>query len=84
MKEGGMTVAALNALAPIVLLIGLGYFLKRARVLDEAFWPQAERICYFVLLPALFFHGTATAEIGNYPPGASLSRSSPRRWFFPL
>ncbi|MDI9848712.1 AEC family transporter [Rhodoblastus sp. 17X3] len=64
-----MTVAALNALAPVVLLIGLGHFLKRCRALDEAFWPQAERICYFVLLPALFFHGTATAEIGELPAG---------------
>jgi hypothetical protein len=68
-RKLSMTVAALNALAPVVLLISLGYSLKRFRVLDEAFWPQAERISYFVLLPTLFFHGMATADIGELPAG---------------
>ncbi|HUO54958.1 MAG TPA: AEC family transporter [Rhodoblastus sp.] len=64
-----MTVATLNALLPVILLIALGHVLKRFGVLNEAFWPQAERISYFVLLPSLFFHGLATAKIGDLPAG---------------
>lgn len=57
----------LLALAPIVLLIGLGYGLKRTRFLDDGFWPQAERLSYYVLLPALFLHGLATADVHELP-----------------
>lgn len=64
-----MTAAALHALLPVVLLIALGHVLKRFAVLDQAFWPQAERLSYFILLPALFFHSLATAHIGDLPAG---------------
>ena len=64
-----MTVATLYALLPVILLIALGHALKRLGVLDAAFWPQAERISYYVLLPTLFFHGLATANIGDLPAG---------------
>ncbi|OZA01109.1 MAG: transporter, partial [Rhizobiales bacterium 17-65-6] len=62
-----MTVAVLLALLPVVLLILLGIALKQRRFLAEAFWPQAERLGYFVLLPALFFHGLATATLDQLP-----------------
>lgn len=55
------------ALLPIILLIGLGIELRRRRFLAEAFWPQAERLGYFILLPALFFHGLATARLDAVP-----------------
>ena len=55
------------ALTPIVLLIGLGHLMRRAEFLPESFWPQAERLCYFVLLPALFAHGLATADLDSVP-----------------
>ena len=57
----------LLALAPIVLLIALGYAMRRAAFLPETFWPQAERLSYFVLLPALFIHGLATADLSAVP-----------------
>ncbi|WP_332683429.1 AEC family transporter [Bosea sp. (in: a-proteobacteria)] len=59
--------AILLALAPIALLIGLGHAMHRRRFLPDAFWPQAERLCYFVLLPALFIHALATADIRGVP-----------------
>lgn len=62
-----MTGAVLLALVPIVLLIGLGHALRRTGFLAEAFWPQAERLAYFVLLPALFLHGLATTRLGALP-----------------
>lgn len=55
------------ALLPIILLIGLGTALRRPVLLGPEFWPQAERLCYFVLLPALFFHGLATARLDDLP-----------------
>jgi predicted permease len=62
-----MTAMVLLALMPVTLLIGLGYVLSRSAFMSEAFWPQAERICYFLLLPALFLHGLATANIVALP-----------------
>ncbi|MCJ2013890.1 AEC family transporter [Methylobacterium sp. J-076] len=62
-----MTGALLLALLPIALLIGLGAGLRRAGFLAEAFWPQAERLGYYVLLPSLFVHGLATARLDGVP-----------------
>ena len=64
-----MTGPILLALLPIVLLIGLGHVMRRGDFLSESFWPQAERLSYFVLLPALFIHGLATANMSDVPMG---------------
>lgn len=64
-----MTLLALNALSPVVLLIALGHALRRSGFLAETFWPQAEKLSYFVLLPCLFFHGMATAHLEQLPAG---------------
>lgn len=55
------------ALIPIVLLIGIGYVMKQRQFLVDSFWPQAERLSYFLLLPALFVHGLATADLEGIP-----------------
>ncbi|MFC6791622.1 AEC family transporter [Methylobacterium komagatae] len=62
-----MTGALLLALLPIALLIALGAALRRARFLAESFWPQAERLGYYVLLPSLFVHGLGTARLDGVP-----------------
>lgn len=62
-----MTGAVVLALLPVVLLIALGMGLQRGGFLDDAFWPGAERLAYFVLLPCLFFHGLATAQLDALP-----------------
>jgi hypothetical protein len=59
--------AILLALAPIALLIGLGHAMRRLRFLPDAFWPQAERLSYYVLLPALFVHALAMADLRGLP-----------------
>lgn len=63
----GMTADVILALLPIVLLIALGMLLKRWRFLAEGFWPQAERLSYYVLVPCLFFHSLATARLDSLP-----------------
>ncbi len=62
-----MTSLLLLALVPIALLIGLGTWLRQSGFLQESFWPQAERLGYYVLLPSLFFHSLATAELSDVP-----------------
>ncbi|MBP5868740.1 AEC family transporter [Streptomyces sp. LBUM 1478] len=65
-----MIALTVRALVPIVLLIALGYALKRSMITDEGFWSDAERLSYRVLLPALFLHSLATADTDDLPVGA--------------
>lgn len=62
-----MTYALLMALLPIALLIALGAWLKHRAFVAASFWPQAERLGYYVLLPSLFLHGLATAKLDGVP-----------------
>lgn len=59
--------AILLALAPIALLIALGHAMRRLRFLPDSFWPQAERLSYYVLLPALFVHALSMADLKGVP-----------------
>lgn len=68
-----MTSALILALVPIALLIMLGLWLRHANFVGEAFWPYAEKLGYYVLLPALFFHSLATAQLGDLPVQAMVS-----------
>ncbi|EPZ6036738.1 AEC family transporter [Pseudomonas aeruginosa] len=62
-----MTTLLLLALVPIALLICMGAWLRHSTFLQESFWPQAERLGYYVLLPSLFFHSLATAQLDEVP-----------------
>lgn len=62
-----MTTAIVVALLPVIMLIGFGRAICVAKFLPDSFWPQAERLTYFVLLPSLFIHALATAELGTLP-----------------
>lgn len=62
-----MSADVILALLPIVLLITLGIVLRRLRFLSDGFWPQAERLSYYVLVPCLFFHSLATAKLDALP-----------------
>lgn len=44
-----------NAVLPILLLILLGYFLKRIKLLPDSFWKMANKLCFRVCLPVLLF-----------------------------
>ncbi len=57
----------LTTLLPIILLIALGTFLRLRGFLADNFWPGAERLSYYVLLPSLFLHGLATANLDGVP-----------------
>lgn len=55
----------LLALWPLFALIVAGYYLRRWEFPNEAFWPGAERLNYFILFPALLFSSLATAPLDN-------------------
>jgi len=50
------------SLAPIFLLILLGYAIRKRGLIDPAFWMPAERITYFVFFPALLISNIARIE----------------------
>jgi len=47
---------------PVFLVIGLGFGLKMARLVDGSFLYQLNRLVYFLALPALLFHEIARAD----------------------
>ena len=51
------------ALAPIALIIALGWALKRADFPGDGFWSPAERLTYFVFMPSLIVVSLARAPV---------------------
>ncbi len=67
MQEFSSIIAALG---PVFALVILGYILGRIPFPDRAFWPQAERLTYFILFPALLVLKIGNAEL----PSADMAR----------
>ncbi len=55
------------ALAPVALLVALGHALARGGFVSAAFWAEAERLCYYLLLPALFADHLASVRLSSLP-----------------
>lgn len=58
-----------NALGPLFLLILLGAVLGQLRQPGGDFWPQLERLIYFLLFPAMLVSTLATADFSQVPVG---------------
>ncbi|WP_249977256.1 AEC family transporter [Vreelandella olivaria] len=58
-----------GALGPLFLLILLGAVIGYGRWPGENFWPQMERLIYFVLFPAMLVGTLATADVNQVPVG---------------
>ena len=52
-----------GALAPVFLLIALGWLLRARGFPGDAFWPGAERLVYWVLFPPLLLLTTAGSDL---------------------
>ncbi|MBB5347769.1 AEC family transporter [Desulfoprunum benzoelyticum] len=50
---------------PVFLVIGLGFGLKMAQLVDDSFLYQLNRLVYFLALPALLFHEIARADFST-------------------
>ncbi|TFH85297.1 AEC family transporter [Billgrantia azerbaijanica] len=58
-----------GALGPLFLLILLGALLGRLKQPSGDFWPQLERLIYFLLFPAMLVSTLAEADISQVPVG---------------
>ncbi|MBU2863411.1 AEC family transporter [Reinekea forsetii] len=56
-----------NALIPILVLIALGYLLKKAKFLSAQTWAGIEKLTYFVMFPALLINTLANQQIDGAP-----------------
>ncbi len=57
----------LTAIGPIFALIMLGFALRRNEFPGRDFWPQAERLTYYVLFPALLIDKLSGIHLGDQP-----------------
>jgi len=55
----------IHSLTPVLLVITLGFFLKRMRVIEDHYWTGIENLCYYILFPALLIKTLATARIDS-------------------
>lgn len=54
-------------LGPVAVLIGLGFLLRAARLLQPAGWAAVERLVYFACFPPLLFLELARADLAGQP-----------------
>ena len=52
-----------SALIPVFALILIGYFFKRIKFPAHEFWPQADKLTYYVLMPALLIFKLSNASL---------------------
>lgn len=53
---------AANAILPLILLIGLGYFLRQIHMFDASFFKKANTLVFRVCLPTLLFYNIYNIE----------------------
>ena len=56
-------IALFEALAPIFILIGIGYWVRRTDLLAETFWLGLGKLTFHVFFPALLLVTTAKADL---------------------
>ncbi|HEX9079159.1 MAG TPA: hypothetical protein VF795_06200, partial [Desulfuromonadaceae bacterium] len=56
-----------DALIPVLALILTGFVIQRTSFLPPSFWPSAEKLTYFLLMPATLIHSLAGKRIGPLP-----------------
>jgi malonate transporter and related proteins len=64
--------SVVQIIGPIFLLILLGVAARRWFGLHEDFWPQLERLIYYVLFPALLFHSLSHVKVDLAAAGPML------------
>lgn len=60
-------ITTLNAIAPIFLIIIIGYLLHRSAVVGEQVWSAIEHICFYLLFPFLIIRTLSRANLGSVP-----------------
>ena len=55
----------LTALIPIFSMILIGYFFRQIKFPSDGFWPSADRLTYYVLMPSLLVYKLSTAKLDS-------------------
>lgn len=63
-------ITIIGALAPIFLLILMGWTIRWREFVPLAFWPPVEKLTYYVLFPALLVANLAEARLDGLPVAA--------------
>ena len=45
-----------NTVAPLILVVAVGFLLKKLRMVDDAFISKANKVCFQVAFPLQLFH----------------------------
>ncbi len=61
-----------GAILPIFLLIVVGYVFKRTGFIGDGFWAPAEKLVYYVLLPALIIRSITVSNLSALATGTSM------------
>nr|WP_314094581.1 AEC family transporter [uncultured Shinella sp.] len=64
-----------ESILPVFLLVVLGVFLKRWRLIDRDLWNGLEQLGFFVLFPSLLFTTLANAEFSGMAAGTIAASS---------
>ena len=59
-----MTTILFN-LIPVFALIALGWAIARLKLFSENFWPELEKLTYYILFPALLIHRLSNANFDS-------------------
>lgn len=57
----------INAIAPLIVLMALGGFLKRSLIRDDSIWVGLESLVYYLLMPSLLFMTISQADLTGVP-----------------
>jgi predicted permease len=60
-------VSIADTLTPVLALILVGFVIQRTNFLHPSFWPSAEKLTYFLLMPATLIHSLAGKKISDLP-----------------
>lgn len=56
-----------DTLVPVLAMILMGFVIQRTNFLHPSFWPSAEKLTYFLLMPATLIHSLAGKKISDLP-----------------
>ena len=55
-----------NTVAPLILVVAVGFLLKKLRMVDDAFISKANKVCFQVAFPLQLFHNIYAADFGAH------------------
>ncbi len=56
---------SVNAVVPVFIIILLGLFLRRRRIIDTQFVSVSQKVVFMIALPALIFQSIASTDLGE-------------------